>query len=354
MVKESKAAQVGGSKPLDAAVHTLRTALRYDLRGGRGLVYYNLGNLLHQKFSLSSQPNQSRDAVVEAMRCFRAAAALIPSHTDAYYNLGLAPQQAHLDAPRESEAAFRHALAITPDHPKIWSRLVTTLQWAGRTAEADTMIQTAVRMGVWKSQAQRPSTAIAGLRAQPWHKAADYHSLFDALRASHARLVQDFETISQAGGFLPQPEGLQEAGQRWEVFDLSAACATISAPKPYFTCALLSRLRTMGSPARNRSRAPYAPLKAQFSTMAAGVHVRPHTGPTNGKLTAHYGLVVPTGASVRVVDEWRHFAERELLVFDDSFEHEVWQNGSSDRTTLVLHLAHPDLLGGLAQVGTPE
>ena len=84
------------------------------------------------------------------------------------------------------------------------------------------------------------------------------------------------------------------------------------------------------------------------------MHVRPHTGPTNGKLTAHYGLVVPTGASVRVVDEWRHFAERELLVFDDSFEHEVWQNGSSDRTTLVLHLAHPDLLGGLAQVGTPE
>ena len=26
---------------------------------------------------------------------------------------------------------------------------------------------------------------------------------------------------------------------------------------------------------------PFAPLKAQLSTMAAGVHVRPHTGPTN-------------------------------------------------------------------------
>ena len=88
----------------------------------------------------------------------------------------------------------------------------------------------------------------------------------------------------------------------------------------------------------------------QLSTMAAGVHVRPHTGPTNAKLTVHYGLDVPDGASIRVGDEARPFAPRELLVFDDSFEHEVWQNGTSARTTLVLHVAHPELGGaGLMQ-----
>ena len=84
--------------------------------------------------------------------------------------------------------------------------------------------------------------------------------------------------------------------------------------------------------------------------MGAGVHVLPHTGPTNAKLTAHYGLDLPPGASVRVGGEWREYRERELLVFDDSFEHEVWQNGTAERTTLVLHVAHPELRGTLADV----
>ena len=128
------------------------------------------------------------------------------------------------------------------------------------------------------------------------------------------------------------------------------------------------------------------------------MHVRPHTGPTNAKLTVHYGLDVPAGAAIRVADETRPFEARGesggirdarpcpawrtclpptgvgvacairalapahvklvcaarlpgLLVFDDSFEHEVWQNGSVERTTLVIHVPHPDLRGGnLAEV----
>ena len=43
---------------------------------------------------------------------------------------------------------------------------------------------------------------------------------------------------------------------------------------------------------------------------------------------------------------------RELLAFDDSWEHEVWQNGSAPRTTLVLAVAHPDAPpSALARVG---
>ena len=110
----------------------------------------------------------------------------------------------------------------------------------------------------------------------------------------------------------------------------------------------LDRLREAGK----RANPPYAPLKAQFSTMAPGVHVRAHTGPTNAKLTLHYGLVVPegststSGARMRVVDEVRPFVQGGLLAFDDSFEHEVWQDGATPRTTLVLHVAHPGLKGG--------
>ena len=144
----------------------------------------------------------------------------------------------------------------------------------------------------------------------------------------------------------------------------------LSLAGPRFTCALLRRLHALSTPrtppsrhatsaashdtassARSSDWVPFAPLKAQFSTMAPGVHVRPHTGPTNAKLTVHYGLQVPDGAAIRVAGgSWRPFVERGLLVFDDSYEHEVWQNGTSDRTTLVLHVAHPDLARAFSEV----
>ena len=91
--------------------------------------------------------------------------------------------------------------------------------------------------------------------------------------------------------------------------------------------------------------------------MGAGVHVRPHTGPTNAKLTLHYGLDVPSGPSGRALlrvgsepSPYRAVEEGRTIAFDDSFEHEVWQNGSRARTTLVLHVRHPDLEGEWADV----
>ena len=188
--------------------------------------------------------------------------------------------------------------------------------------------------------------------------------------------------VVSSGRMVPQPEGLQEAGQRWEVYDLTEACADISGDRiaaadddtnggarPHVqngdgsrtdadtpssaqrhplhptSCRVLRELAAAGEGASP----PYMPLKAQLSSMAAGVHVRPHTGPTNQKLTVHYGLEVPAGtdgrtaSTIRVGRDTRPFVPRGLLVFDDSFEHEVWQNASTTRTTLVLHVAHPEL-----------
>ena len=60
-----------------------------------------------------------------------------------------------------------------------------------------------------------------------------------------------------------------------------------------------------------------------------------HTGPTNAKLTLHYGIDVPRGGSwLRAGGapphgggETRPFVEGGLIVFDDSFEHEVNRRG---------------------------
>lgn len=39
----------------------------------------------------------------------------------------------------------------------------------------------------------------------------------------------------------------------------------------------------------------------------------------------------------------RSWKDGEWLIFDDSFEHEVWNNGTSARLVLIVDVWHPDL-----------
>lgn len=40
---------------------------------------------------------------------------------------------------------------------------------------------------------------------------------------------------------------------------------------------------------------------------------------------------------------FRTWEEGKVMIFDDSFEHEVWHNGSEIRLILILDVWHPDL-----------
>lgn len=77
--------------------------------------------------------------------------------------------------------------------------------------------------------------------------------------------------------------------------------------------------------------------------MQPGVHVWPHCGPTNCRIRAHLGLVVPPGPKIRVADEEGKWTEGKFIIFDDSFEHEVWHEGESFRLVLIVDFWHPEL-----------
>ena len=80
-----------------------------------------------------------------------------------------------------------------------------------------------------------------------------------------------------------------------------------------------------------------------FSTLKPGTHLRPHCGSTNARLTCHMGIIVPAGCTIRCGEEWRGWKEGECIVFDDSWEHEVFHRGESDRIVLLINFWHPDL-----------
>jgi len=82
---------------------------------------------------------------------------------------------------------------------------------------------------------------------------------------------------------------------------------------------------------------------ALFSRLRRNTHIQPHYGLLNTRLICHLPLVVPDHCGIRVGDETRHWREGELMIFDDSFEHEAWNRGSEDRTILLFEVWRPEL-----------
>ncbi|MGQ4487582.1 aspartyl/asparaginyl beta-hydroxylase domain-containing protein [Streptomyces sp. SAS_281] len=80
-----------------------------------------------------------------------------------------------------------------------------------------------------------------------------------------------------------------------------------------------------------------------FSVLDPGTHIAPHTGFTNAHLRCHLGLVTPKGARMRLGDEVREWERGKAFVFDDSFEHEVWNDSNGGRAVLLFDIWHPEL-----------
>lgn len=83
---------------------------------------------------------------------------------------------------------------------------------------------------------------------------------------------------------------------------------------------------------------------AFFSILSPNKYIPPHRGPYNGVLRYHLGLIVPKPEEkcrIRVGDEIRHWREGDSLIFDDTYEHEVWNETSGDRVVLFVDFVRP-------------
>ncbi|MEG3082965.1 aspartyl/asparaginyl beta-hydroxylase domain-containing protein [Sphingomonas sp. PB2P12] len=82
---------------------------------------------------------------------------------------------------------------------------------------------------------------------------------------------------------------------------------------------------------------------ALFSILAPGTHIPEHRGVTKGLLTCHLGLIVPRDGDVRMRlhDRTVRWAEGETLVFDDTYQHQVWNDTSGTRVVLLIQFARP-------------
>ena len=80
-----------------------------------------------------------------------------------------------------------------------------------------------------------------------------------------------------------------------------------------------------------------------FSLLRPGARITPHTGVHNARLICHLPLIVPPGCGFRVGNEIREWEEGKLIIFDDTIEHEAWNEGTADRVVLIFDVWRPEL-----------
>ena len=249
-----------------------------------------------------------------------------------------------------------------------WNALSQTLLDMGDARSAAACHAGAVARGVWEHPAQRPCALVKGLgrglKGAGWWDPRAVGDLFRALQDNRRDIATEAGRLMQAhaaakrGGpaaaqtfgvpparvagaetdrvFRPYASKALEPGGEWADFGLrfngmtnTRNCAACPATAAVINACDAAHTAVMGS--------------AYFSMLAPKTHLKAHCGPTNLRLRMHMGIFVPKGCRIRVHDEVRSWKEGECLLFDDSFEHEVWNDSDEPRLVLIIDVWHPDL-----------
>lgn len=80
-----------------------------------------------------------------------------------------------------------------------------------------------------------------------------------------------------------------------------------------------------------------------FSILRADTHIPPHHGMINTRLICHIPLVVPPDCRLRVGNTTRPVEQGKALIFDDSIDHEAWNDSDQDRAILLFEIWRPEL-----------
>jgi len=202
--------------------------------------------------------------------------------------------------------------------------------------------------GFWRHPLQRPNHMVPGLASRAWHEASQFPwvAILESRWLDIRSEMEALQLSDADGEGWPEVRGHDRtlAGDTgvWREFPLLGVSADAEA-LARCRCPVTTRLLSGVDAIRAHCDLRVGEETALFSRMTPGTRLRPHCGPTNTHLTCHLGLHIPDRCYIRVGGETRQWEEGKCIVFDDSWEHEVWHDGSSVRVVLLVRFWHPDI-----------
>ncbi len=252
----------------------------------------------------------------------------------------------------DCERLARKAVAVKGDpreHLYMNYELLTSCvhrQGHDGAARVRTIHEEAARRHVYPSQNPwQPGGSVAymeNLRGKPIWSVKDLRPgngrrFVAMLRSNYKAIRREFKEYNAKGGFMvDEVEGLASARGQWQELQLydkgfanKPACAHFTT-----TCAIVRKYLRSASAG-----------DIKFSRLEPWARIYPHSGPVNYKLRMHLSIEANPHAVLHIRPDitlsWRE--EGNVFIFDETFEHEVWNNATSRRTVLIVDLWHPDL-----------
>jgi aspartyl/asparaginyl beta-hydroxylase (cupin superfamily) len=269
----------------------------------------------------------------------------------AYFSAAIKAAARFPSLPDEWRAELRRAESLSAQHKSEFeAHLLSTLTRAGFDASSDSRFAHAVDLLLGKRQifSQQPKFFYYPELAQiqffdkqifPW--VSGFERDFEAIQAEARALLEansDFVPYVQRESKRPafNERGLLD-NLDWGAFFLIKDGTTVeaNAARCPRTFAAVSRIPL----SRIDKRTP----SVLFSLLRPGARIPPHHGFTNARLIGHLPLIVPPNCGLRVGNETHSWREGEVVLFDDSIEHEAWNLSGEPRIVLIFDVWRPEL-----------
>ncbi len=310
---------------IKAALQSVDAALALEPKAFLGLLL---------KGSLLERMDQKRAAAVQYGRA-----------------IAQAPQGSRVDA--ATDAALRHAQQVYQAYLADLGRHVRADLGARQAAAGDIESRRIdlfidATLGTRRLYSQQPTDyCYPGLPAIEFHAREDFPWLA-GLEAETANIRDELRTVMVgAADFTPYiayPDGVPldqwaalNRSPRWSAYHLFYRGQGVDdhAARCPNTMAALANLPQPQAPGRMPA--------AMFSLLRPHTRIPPHTGVANVRLVVHLPLIVPPACGFRVGNETRQWREGEAWVFDDTIEHEAWNDSDDDRYVFIFDVWNPRL-----------
>jgi aspartyl/asparaginyl beta-hydroxylase (cupin superfamily) len=273
---------------------------------------------------------------------------------------------------RRSSDAFGHALAQLPSGAEVPPQMQPVVahareRWAQHSAAVEQHLRQAIPEGLSPEVRRRAERLVTnrarttrhfdqeptefhypGVPAIEFHDRSSFPQLA-LLEAATEDIREEFDALLSAEAaemvpYIQYPEHVPLAqwkelnnSREWTAVHLLQNGERVEANARHCP-RLLEVLAQMDQP-QIRGGSP----NAMFSLLAPRTRIPPHTGVANTRLVCHLPLIVPPNCGFRVGATIREWRVGEAFVFDDTIEHEAWNDSDELRVVLIIDLWQPSL-----------